>query len=118
MPTRLRMKSKPPATESVADLARALELPVLVVARRSLGTLNHTLLTLEAARGRNLPVVGVIVALVFKPVEQQRQVLVHLLALVDVAPDIGEVRLHLRIGKLRKRPLPQHTLRGLQPQIG
>ena len=50
------------ATESVADLALALELPVLVVTRRSLGTLNHTLLTLEAARLRKIAVVGVIVA--------------------------------------------------------
>ena len=31
--------------------ARALALPLLVVARASLGTVNHTLLTLEAARG-------------------------------------------------------------------
>ena len=36
--------------ETVADLVRELALPLVVVARRSLGTLNHTLLTLEAAR--------------------------------------------------------------------
>lgn len=52
-----------PLTESelVADLAKALDFPLLVVVRRSLGTLNHTLLTLEAARNRGLRVVGVIV---------------------------------------------------------
>ncbi len=33
--------------ETVADLAAVLRVPLLVVARRSLGTLNHTLLTLE-----------------------------------------------------------------------
>ena len=48
--------------ETVADLARLLLLPLVVVARRSLGTLNHTLLTLEVARGRNLPVAGVVVS--------------------------------------------------------
>jgi dethiobiotin synthetase len=48
------------ARESVADLAAALGLPVLVTASRGLGTLNHTLLTLEAARRRGLPVVGVV----------------------------------------------------------
>ena len=48
--------------ETVADLARALGLPLVVVARRSLGTLNHTLLTLEAARGRGLAVAGVVVS--------------------------------------------------------
>jgi dethiobiotin synthetase len=43
-----------------ADLARDIGLPVLVVARAALGTINHTLLTLEAARTRALPVVGVV----------------------------------------------------------
>lgn len=43
-----------PLTEKamVADLIGALELPLIVVARQSLGTLNHTALTLEAARRR------------------------------------------------------------------
>jgi dethiobiotin synthetase len=44
----------------MADLAARLGLPLLVVARASLGTVNHTLLTLEAARQRELPVAGVI----------------------------------------------------------
>jgi dethiobiotin synthetase len=47
--------------ELVADLAAALALPLIVVARRSLGTLNHTLLTLDSARQRGLAVAGVIV---------------------------------------------------------
>jgi dethiobiotin synthetase len=46
---------------TVADLAADLRFPVVVVARRSLGTLNHTLLTLEVARGRGLAVAGVVV---------------------------------------------------------
>ena len=48
--------------ETVADLIALLGLPVLVVARRSLGTLNHTLLTLEAARARRLRLAGVVVS--------------------------------------------------------
>jgi dethiobiotin synthetase len=47
--------------ETVADLAGLLGLPLIVVARRSLGTLNHTLLTLEVARARGLAVAGVVV---------------------------------------------------------
>jgi dethiobiotin synthetase len=47
--------------ETVADLAALLGVPLLVATRRSLGTLNHTLLTLEVARGRRLPVVGLVV---------------------------------------------------------
>ena len=44
----------------MAGLAAALELPLLVVARSSLGTINHTLLTLAAARARGLRVAAVI----------------------------------------------------------
>jgi dethiobiotin synthetase len=48
--------------ETVADLARLLALPLVIVARRALGTLNHTLLTVEVARGRGLAVAGVVVS--------------------------------------------------------
>jgi dethiobiotin synthetase len=44
----------------VRDLALALELPLVVVARAGLGTINHTLLTLEAARRVGLRVAGVV----------------------------------------------------------
>jgi len=43
-----------------ADLAVALGLPVLVVARAGLGTVNHTALTCEALRARGLAVAGVV----------------------------------------------------------
>ncbi len=42
------------------DLIQQLEIPVLVVARSTLGTINHTLLTLEALRSRAIPIAGVI----------------------------------------------------------
>jgi dethiobiotin synthetase len=42
------------------DLAARLGLPVLVIARAGLGTINHTLLTLEALRARAIPVLGVV----------------------------------------------------------
>jgi dethiobiotin synthetase len=44
----------------LADLAVALGLPLVVVARSGLGTVNHTLLTIEAARARGLDLAGVI----------------------------------------------------------
>jgi dethiobiotin synthetase len=46
--------------ETFADLAVALALPVLVVARAGLGTVNHTALTCEALRARGLSVKGVV----------------------------------------------------------
>ena len=42
------------------DLAVALGLPVVVAARPGLGTINHTLLTLEAARATRLKVAAVV----------------------------------------------------------
>jgi dethiobiotin synthetase len=44
----------------VRDLAIELELPVVVAARTGLGTINHTLLTVEAARTAGLKVAGVV----------------------------------------------------------
>jgi len=44
----------------LADLAVALGLPLIVVARAGLGTVNHTLLTIEAARTRGLSVAGIV----------------------------------------------------------
>jgi dethiobiotin synthetase len=44
----------------MAGLAEALGLPILVVARASLGTINHTRLTLEALRSRGLALCGVV----------------------------------------------------------
>jgi len=46
--------------EMMIDLIAALHLPVVVVARSTLGTINHTLLTLEALRSRGLYVAGVV----------------------------------------------------------
>jgi dethiobiotin synthetase len=47
---------------TMADLVLRLDLPVLVVARASLGTINHTLLTLEACSARGLDVLGVVLS--------------------------------------------------------
>jgi len=46
--------------ETFADLAAALGLPVLVVARAGLGTVNHTALTVEALRRRGLAIAGIV----------------------------------------------------------
>jgi malonyl-CoA O-methyltransferase len=42
------------------DLIARYGLPVVLVARSTLGTINHTLLSLEALRARGLPVAGVV----------------------------------------------------------
>jgi dethiobiotin synthetase len=45
---------------TVADLAIELDYPLVIVAHRGLGTLNHTLLSIEAARRRGLRIAGVV----------------------------------------------------------
>lgn len=48
------------AEETVADLAALWGRPLLVVSHLGLGTLNHTLMTVECARHRGLDVLGVL----------------------------------------------------------
>jgi dethiobiotin synthetase len=47
-------------SDTMADWIALLGLQVLVIARSGLGTINHTLLTLEALRARSLRVAGIL----------------------------------------------------------
>jgi dethiobiotin synthetase len=53
-----------PLTEedTILDLAVEFDLPVVVVARPNLGTINHSLLTIAAVRNAGLPVAGLVVS--------------------------------------------------------
>lgn len=79
-----------------ADLFAAWGLPVVIVARTGLGTINHSLLTIEALRSRRVPILGI--------------------AFVgDAAPDseatIGAIGQVARLGRLpRLDPLTPETL--------
>lgn len=44
----------------IIDIARELHLPLLIVAENRLGCINHTLLSVEAARSRHMKILGVI----------------------------------------------------------
>lgn len=47
-------------SETMIDLMQALKYPILLVAHRGLGTINHTLLSIEALRGAGLEIMGVV----------------------------------------------------------
>lgn len=83
--------------QTVADLAALLGLPLVVVARRSLGTLNHTLLTLEVAQARGLAVAGVVVNETTPP-----------LSLAE-ATNIEELRSRIRVPLLAVIPFQTET---------
>ena len=44
----------------IVDVVQELNLPVLIVAKNKLGTVNHCLLTIEALQRRNLSILGVV----------------------------------------------------------
>jgi dethiobiotin synthetase len=47
-------------TSTMIDLMAVLGLPVLIAARSGLGTINHTVLTIEALRSRSIDIAGVV----------------------------------------------------------
>jgi malonyl-CoA O-methyltransferase len=55
----------------LADLLVAARLPCLLVARSTLGTINHTLLSLEALRARDLAVAGAVLVGPFNPANRR-----------------------------------------------
>lgn len=70
-----------------ADLMAIWQKPVIMVARTSLGTINHSLLTIEALRSRRVPLLGV--AFVGDEMEDSRNTICHFANL----PDLGRLPL-------------------------
>jgi len=74
---------------SMSDLMAAFGLPVVLVARSGLGTINHTLLSLEALRRRGIALSGVV--MVGEPNAGNRRAIerhgeVHVIAELPVLP--------------------------------
>jgi len=53
------------------DLLKHWELPVLICSRTKLGTINHTLLSIEALKSRGIPVLGVVFSGEAEPVSER-----------------------------------------------
>ncbi len=47
---------------TVLDLAAEFNLPMVIIARPNLGTINHSLLTIQAVRNAGLPVAGLVIS--------------------------------------------------------
>jgi dethiobiotin synthase len=47
-------------SQTMLDLMKLLRLPIILVAHRGLGTINHTLLSIESLRAANLELAGVV----------------------------------------------------------
>jgi len=74
---------------TVADLALRTDLPLLIVARPGLGTINHTLLTVMAARTMSIPVAGIIVNGMPERPDLAEESAPHALASLASAPLLG-----------------------------
>jgi len=51
----------------MADLAREMELPLVIVARPGLGTINHSLLTISYARSKGVEIAGILFNYISQP---------------------------------------------------
>jgi dethiobiotin synthetase len=91
---------------TMADLAARLEAALVIVTRPGLGTLNHTALTVEAARSRRLSVAGLVVC--GWPAEPGVTERTNLERLAAMAPVLGVVPYvpGLDTSRPAPRPLP------------
>jgi dethiobiotin synthetase len=100
---------------TMADLALRLRLPVVVACRPGLGTLNHTALTVEAARSRSVDVQGLVV--VGWPSEPDLATRTNPHELARIAPILGVIP---HVPGLETAPAAlQHVARAsLAPALG
>ena len=86
----------------MTDLMKHLKLPVLLVARTSLGTINHTLLSLAALRAAGLSVSGVV--MVGKPNIENRKAIEHYgeIDVVGCVPVLARINRRALIGAFNK----------------
>ena len=91
----------------LVDLLQELRMPTLLVAKSGLGTINHTLLSLEALRQRDIPVLGVIFS---DAAPDEDEVLVE-----DNMRTIAEMGRAQVLGRLRRCPDPEKARRNFVP---
>lgn len=93
---------------TLADLAVAIDYPLVIVARNALGTLNHTLLTVEAARRRGLRIAGVVLNSPAAPAPDQASASNRdaLWELLDTVPLLATVGYHENLDALADEMAP------------
>ena len=101
---------------TLADLARALHAPVLVVCGAGLGTLNHTALTLEALAHRGIELAGLVLgSWPAEPGLAERSNLADL-EMLAARPLLGA--LPAGAGGLDRQAFLEVARAGLSPQLG
>jgi dethiobiotin synthetase len=82
-----------PLTERhyLADFIELTGLPVIIVARPSLGTLNHTMLTVGASRSSGLPIAGIVINMMPKNPSRVEKNTSSMLAKLTGVPILGTI---------------------------
>lgn len=108
----------------VADLVLALKLPLLVVARPNLGTINHTVLTCFAAKQLGIDVRGTIINSYPDQPDAAEEYAPHLIdslsgvPLLGVFPKVNESEQRAVVGALARRLAGEATTKILLREIG
>jgi dethiobiotin synthetase len=87
-------------SETFADFAKMLNLPVIVIARCTTGTFNHILLTVNASKAYGLDIMGLLYPQRERAVDRQLVNAVKRLAAVEVlctVPKISKNTIHFRL---------------------
>ena len=96
----------------VADLIKELKLPAVIVADAGLGTINHTLMTVEALRARKIKIVGIIMN-GFDDSELSQRSNAVIIEEISRIPVIGKIRAKSSFNGLLKQIKRQGTLERL-----
>jgi dethiobiotin synthetase len=99
----------------VVDLIRELDLPLVIVARPSLGTINHTLLTIDYALGKGIKVSGVIINF-SRPPESTVAENTNPLLLEQICP-VPVVGIFPHLGNLEDSVLERNALKHLDIKV-
>ena len=106
----------------IADLVRESTLPLLTICRPSLGTINHTLLTLFAARTMEIPLAGYLINNLSAEPDAAAEASPHALAslasadLLGVLPEVfgtPEAKVEALVGHLARLPTLPWLMAGL-----
>lgn len=73
------------------DLVSQMRIPIIIVAANKLGTINHTLLTVQLAKIRNINIIGIVLNTIHKNRDLSRKTNAYAIEKLAKVPIIGEI---------------------------